>query len=454
MSPPFSVAVVGAGPAGLYTIGHLLEQTDADINIDLYERLPNPWGLIRSGVAPDHPEKKRIADCLFSYYLHRPQVRYFGNVEIGVDVSHAELCRSYDAVIYATGAGGDVRLGIPGEDLPGSASAREFVGWYNGHPDFAGLSFSLSGERAVIVGNGNVALDVARVLTSPPDILARTDIADYALAALQNSKIKEVIILGRRGILQSSFHNPELEELESIPDLSVDIEGDVIPKIPKSGSGIDWNTRRKVQTLDLLSRRGRRGTKRIVFQFLASPAEISGDGKVENLRIVENKIQSLSQGRPVACATGRETMLEAGLILRAVGYRGKPFPRLPFNGDNGAIRNEFGRVRTRDASMPGVYVTGWAKRGPQGLIGTNKSCSAETVRNLLEDRRRGILVPPSVDRNYLINNLQRGGRTLVLRDGWQRINQRELADGTAVQRPRIKRTVIADMLRIAESSSV
>jgi ferredoxin--NADP+ reductase len=428
------VAVIGSGPAGMYAIQHLLEQTLLDIDIDLFERLPTPWGLVRAGVAPDHPEKKLIADRLFRFFLKRDNVRFFGNVEIGSDISHDELAASYDAVIYAVGASDDKPLAIPGEQLPGSWSARQFVAWYNGHPDYRHLQFDLSGPRAVIVGTGNVALDVARMLTLPAPELARTDIAEHALEALQASRVNEVIVLGRRGCQQAAFHNPELEELLHLDGVEVQIEADDL--LPPERTDADWDTRRKLATLiRLQARRVAAPAKRIVFKFHHSPVALSGDTHVTGVQVQTHE------------GSGSPGTIDCRLLLRAIGYRGSALPGLPFDMQTGVISNVAGRVMDGSVPRTGVYVTGWIRRGPRGVIGSNKQCAAETVGCLLADARAGKLSRRNDD--AVAQALTANQRQVVSFGGWQRIDRAERQAGSAQRRPRIKQTDIGELLASA-----
>jgi ferredoxin/flavodoxin---NADP+ reductase len=431
----FKVAVVGSGPAGMYAIQHLLEQTLFDVEIDLFERLPTPWGLVRAGVAPDHPEKKLIADRLFQFFLKRSNVRFFGNVELGSDISHDELTACYDAVIYAVGASDDKPMAIAGEQLPGSWSARQFVAWYNGHPDARNLQFDFSSPRAVIVGTGNVALDVARMLTLPVGQLARTDIADHALQALQASRVKEVILLGRRGCQQAAFHNPELEELLNLDGVDVQIEADDL-SVPER-TDADWDTRRKLATLiRLQARRVASPGKRIVFKFDRSPVAVSGDTQVTGVQVRKSD------------GSGSLATIRCGLLLRAIGYRGRALAGLPFDVQTGVVSNVAGRVMDNSGPRMGVYVTGWIKRGPRGVIGSNKQCAAETVGCLLEDARAGKLSPPKA--GPLMQVLARRRQVVSFR-GWQRIDRTERQAGSAQGRPRIKQTDIGELLASAAS---
>jgi ferredoxin--NADP+ reductase len=430
------IAVVGAGPAGMYAIQHLLEQTRSNVAIDLFERLPTPWGLIRAGVAPDHPEKKLIADRLFHFLLKRDNVRFLGNVEVGRDISHDELTACYDAIIYAVGTGADNLLGIPGEQLPGCWPAREFVGWYNGHPDYRHLLFDFSASRAVIVGTGNVALDVARMLTLSAAQLATTDIADHALEALQASRVKEVVLLGRRGCQQAAFHNPELEELLHLDGVDVQIEADDL--IEPEHTDADWNTRRKLATLmRLQARRVVTPTKRIVFKFCRSPVAVTGATRVTGLHFQTHD------------GSGSSGTMECGLLMRAIGYRGRALQGLPFDSRTGVISNIGGRVTDGSELRTGVYVTGWIKRGPRGVIGSNKQCAAETVGCLIADAEAGRLTPSRAD--TLVPALMARLPQAISFRGWQRIDFTERQAGRTQKRPRIKQTEIGEMLRSAAS---
>ena len=433
----------------MYGLEHLLEQQDFSVEIDLYEHLPVPWGLVRHGVAPDHPEKKLVADRLFNLFLGRPNVRFFGNVEIGSDITHTELSEWYDAVIYAVGANSDSKMGIPGENLPGSWAAREFVAWYNGHPDFADLDFDLSGKRAVVVGNGNVALDVARILTTPLEDLEKTDIADHALSALRKSNIEEVVILGRRSHLHAAYNNPELEEFSYLPGVEFKVEGDGLPSNDdKALYELDWVTKRKLKTLSRLAERKVDVTnKRIVFRFLSSPAELVGNGRVETIQVIRNRLELNEDGKMVARPTGEKTMIETGLVLRAIGYRGHPFPGLPFDESRGVIDNVVGRVADKGEVRPGVYVVGWIKRGPQGIIGTNKQCAAETVSHLLSDVSAGRIGDKSpLSSSEVSAAIAARKKDVVSESGWRKIDVSERRKGKRSGRPRVKFCSVDEMI--------
>jgi ferredoxin--NADP+ reductase len=449
------VAVVGSGPAGLYAIEYLLEKQGIDVEVDLFERLPTPWGLVRAGVAPDHPDKKRVTDRQFDVLLKDSRVRFFGNVEVGRDIQPAELAVWYDAVVYAIGASTDVRMGIPGEKLPGCWAAREFVGFYNGHPDYSHLRFDLSCQRAIVIGNGNVALDVARILTMPVTELERTDIADHALQALHGSAIREVVILGRRGHLQGAFHNPELEELEHLEGVDVLVDGDDL-----NGDrdvvieDADWETRRKVQTLRRLAARAPTpGHKHIVFRFLSSPVELLGRGKVEQVLVARNHLERDEQGQLHARPTEEESIIDAGLVLRAIGYRGTPFAGLPFDERRGVIANRAGRVVEHGVVMPGVYVTGWIKRGCKGIIGSNRKCARDTVAALFEDLDAGRLTFRAPHQQDALAFVRLRTPDAVTLGGWLEIDRQERNAGRAQHRPRVKLTENAELLAAAATRS-
>ncbi|MGY2488431.1 FAD-dependent oxidoreductase [Cupriavidus sp. CP313] len=448
MTLPLRVAIVGAGPAAMYAAGHLLETSGLAPEIDVFERLPNPWGLVRAGVAPDHPEKKWVVDRLFEFHLSDPRVRFFGNVEIGTDIGHAELAAWYDALIYAVGASSDTRMGIPGESLPGCWAAREFVGFYNGHPDYRQHGFDLSCERAVVVGNGNVALDVARILTTPVTELERTDIADHALDVLRRSRIREVVVLGRRSLLQGAFNNPELEELAHLEGVDVVVEGDTLPgEDERFAERLPWDARRKVDTLRrLASRPSHSRNKRIVLRFLTSPVELRGSAKVEQVVVGCNRLERDEGGTLIAKSTGETSVLDAGLVLRAIGYRGAPFPGLPFDERGGVIRNVDGRVVDENGWMPGTYVTGWIKRGCRGIIGSNKKCARATVDSLIEDARSNRLPWTSLDKGRVLTLVRSRKPEVVLRADWLAIDRAERDAGRDANRPRIKMTDVASML--------
>ncbi|MEU7631638.1 FAD-dependent oxidoreductase [Nocardia sp. NPDC049220] len=446
------VAIVGAGPAACYAADELLRR--ADVEIEMFDRLPTPWGLVRAGVAPDHPGTKIVAN-MFESAFRRETLQYHLNVEVGTHISHGELLQHHHAVIYAVGASTDCRLEVPGEDLPGSHSATEFVAWYNGHPDYADRTFDLSGERAVIVGNGNVALDVARVLTADPDELAKTDIADYALDALRQSTIREVVVLGRRGPLQAAYTSSEFLALAHLKGVDivvddVDLELDQASQAVLDDPEIEPSLTLKY-TLAKEYAAGRRadGNRRIVFRYLVSPTALTGADRVESVEVVRNELVDL-EGRQVAVATDRTEKIDTTLVLRSIGYRGEPVGDLPFDEQRGIVPNEHGRVIGADgAPVPGVYVSGWIKRGPRGVIGSNRVDSEETAEQLIADFTMGRLGVPEAGRAALQTLLAQRRADLVDRAGWRAIDQAEKAAGKSAGRPRVKFTSWDDLLKAA-----
>jgi ferredoxin--NADP+ reductase len=442
---PLQVAVIGSGPAGFYAAGELLSAPDVTVRVDMFDRLATPWGLVRAGVAPDHPKIKSVTR-VYEKIASNPGFRFYGNVEVGNDVTHEELACHFHAVLYAVGAPTDRRLGIPGEELRGSHAATEFVGWYNGHPDYAHHTFDLSGRRAVVVGNGNVALDVARMLALTPQQLASTDIADHALEALTASEIEEVVVLGRRGPAQAAFTNPELRELGELVDADVVVDSAEVELDEHSAAFLDSDAadtaaRRNVEILHDYAKRESTGKrKRIVLRFLLSPLEILGDGRVEGLRVVRNKIELTADGAMVARATEDVDTIEADLVFRSIGYRGVPIPGVPFDERQATIHNVGGRVTDPQtgAVLSGVYAAGWAKRGPSGVIGTNKKCARETVDLLLEDAAAGRLSQPKAGCDELVAQIVDRGVELVNYVGWEAIDAYERRLGESRGRPRVK----------------
>jgi ferredoxin/flavodoxin---NADP+ reductase len=449
---PYHVAIVGSGPSGYFAAASLLKfadaTEDADVRVDMLEMLPTPWGLVRSGVAPDHPKIKSIS-AQFEKTALDPRFRFFGNIVVGDHVHAAELAERYDAVIYAVGAQSDRSLGIPGEDLSGSVAAVDFVGWYNAHPHFEEMAPDISDGRAIVVGNGNVALDVARILVTDPDVLATTDIADHALKSLHDRGVEEVVIVGRRGPLQAPFTTLELRELghlEGLGDVDVIVDPDDFADITDEDVEAAGKTvKNNVKVLRGYSEVAPKGAKRrIVFRFRTSPIEIKGDGRVESIVLGRNALVD-EDGRVVAKDTGEREEVPAQLIVRAVGYRGVPTPGLPFDEKSGTIPHTAGRV---DGSR-NEYVVGWIKRGPTGVIGSNKSDSQETVDTLLSDLAGAELA--DVDEDYsekLVEWLLERQPKLITDDHWKLINEYERSAGQPHGRPRVKVTSVAELLRI------
>ncbi|MDY6996462.1 MAG: FAD-dependent oxidoreductase [Actinomycetota bacterium] len=455
---PYHVAIVGSGPSGYFAAASLLRfasgpDADRDVRIDMLEMLPTPWGLVRSGVAPDHPKIKSIS-AQFEKTTADPRFRFFGNIKVGEHVTTEELAERYDAVIYAVGAQSDRALGIPGEDLPGSVSAVDFVGWYNAHPHFEQMRPDLSSGRAVVVGNGNVALDVARILVSDPDVLAATDIADHALKSLLPRGMEEVLVIGRRGPLQAPFTTMELRELggmEALGDVDVIVDPADLADITDDDLEAAGKTvRNNVKVLRGYAERGPQGRKRrIVFRFRTSPIEIKAgdapDSGVASIVLGRNELVSGADGRVVAKDTGEREEVPTRLVVRAVGYRGLPMPGLPFDERSGTVPHVDGRVRdTRNA-----YVVGWIKRGPTGVIGSNKKDSQDTVDTLLADLREADLAEFDADHGErLAQWLSSRQPNLVTDDQWQLIDAHERSAGKPKGRPRVKLTNLRELLRI------
>jgi ferredoxin--NADP+ reductase len=430
------VAVVGSGPAAFYTAAPLLARGAL---VDMIERLPTPWGLVRLGVAPDHPEIKAVSR-VFEKTAKEPGFRFFGNVDIGRDVSPEELAGLYDAVVYAVGAQTDRRTNIPGEDLPGSWPATAFVAWYNGHPDFQDLHFDLSGERAIVIGNGNVAVDVARMLSLTHEELAPTDTTFAAHEAIIGSGLREIVMLGRRGPAQAAFTNPELKELGELSGADVIVDPADLVLDPASEAALAdarSTARRNVDLLHEYAARAPEGKpRRLLLRFLVSPVAILGEGRVEAVEVVRNALVADEGGQLRAVATEERETIPCGIVLRSVGYRGVALPGVPFDEGRGVIPNADGRVLDADgAPIPGMYCSGWIKRGPSGVIGTNKKDAAETVEHLLEDADAGLLPSGEGDLEDL---LMERGMPFIEYSGWEAIDRHERSLGAPHGRPRVK----------------
>jgi len=450
---PLRVAVVGSGPAAFYAAGQLLASEDPVVQVDLIERLPTPWGLVRLGVAPDHPQLKTVSRA-FEKIAQRPGFRFLGNVEVGRDVSHEELAARYDAVIYAVGSQTDRRLGIPGEDLPGSWAATELVAWYNGHPDFQALAFDLSVERAVVIGNGNVALDVARMLALTREELAPTDAADAAIEALAGSGVREIVVVGRRGPVQASWTPTELQELGELAGADVLVDPAELELDPASEAELASASnlvQRNVEILrEFAARTPSSKARRIRLRFRLSPVAILGSERVEAVELVRNRLEAGAGGRVRAVPTDEREVLPCGLVFRSVGYHGLPIPGVPFDEGSGTIPNEAGRVLgSGGAPLPGIYCAGWIKRGPTGVIGTNKKDATGTVDALLEDARSGRLPQPAA--GSLDELLAERGVEVVTYAGWEAIDAVERARGAEQGRPRVKLCSWDELLATARS---
>jgi ferredoxin--NADP+ reductase len=449
---PLRVAVVGSGPAGFYAAGALLA-ADPPADVDLIERLPTPWGLVRLGVAPDHPNIKAVSKA-FERIAAKPRFRFLGNVEVGRDVTHEELAGLYDAVVYAVGAQTDRRLGIPGEDLPGSWPATAFVAWYNGHPDFQDLEFDLSSERAVVIGNGNVAVDVARMLALTSGELAPTDTTDEAIAAICGAGVREILMLGRRGPVQGAFTTPELQELGELAGADVIVDPADLELDPASEAELDAAgaiPKRNVEVLREYASRPPAGKLRALrLRFCVSPVAILGDGRVEAVEVARNVLVADESGRVAAVATAEREVIPCGIVFRSVGYRGVELPGMPFDERSGTMPNDRGRIVGPDGvPVPGAYCAGWIKRGPSGVIGTNKKDATETVGLLLEDATGGAL-PRSSATAEDVDRLLAGRSIPVVSDqGWQAIDAAERTAGEPQGRPRVKITSWEGLLAAA-----
>jgi ferredoxin--NADP+ reductase len=459
---PLRVAIVGSGPAGFYAAEQLIKPEESAVEVDMFDKLPTPFGLVRAGVAPDHPKIKSVIR-VYEKTAARPEFRFFGNVTIGEDISVEELRERYHAVLFAYGTSTDRQLGIPGEDLLGSHSATEFVNWYNAHPDFADHGYDLGCKRVVVIGNGNVAADVARMLALPREELEGTDTADHAIEALASSGVEEIVVLGRRGPAQAAFTNPEVRELGEMTqaDIVIDpaeMELDEISRSYVESEDCDPTNRRNVEIFTEFSGRKPEGKKqRIVLRFLSSPIEIKGDGKVESIVIGKNELHEDESGAVRPRDTGEREEIECGLVLRSIGYLGQPLdPSIPFDERRGVISNEAGRVTDEEgAPVPGLYATGWIKRGPSGVIGTNKKDSQETTVGVLEDLAAGKLPEPELasDKGEIERLLGERRPDHVTYEGWQAIDAAEQAAGEPHGRPRVKFCRVEEMVEASKAKS-
>lgn len=457
---PLRVAIIGAGPAAFYAADALLKQGDVAIEVDMFDRLPTPFGLVRGGVAPDHQKIKNVCRVFHKTAQH-PGFRFYGNVEFGTHVRRSDLERHYHQIFYATGAQTDRSLRIPGEDLDGSHSATEFVAWYNGHPDYRHCRFDLSAESVVVVGVGNVAVDVARILCRTPDELVTTDITDYALDALRSSAVREVHMLGRRGPAQAAFTPPEVKELGEMEDAVTlvrpeEAEIDPLSKEDLESAGRDIH--RNLEIIDEFATHALDSrSKRLYIRFLVSPVEIVGDerGKVRSVRVVRNELYRDKSGRLRPRATDAFEEIPAGLVFRSVGYEGVALPDVPFDSDWNLILNDKGRVLDPDTRthIIGHYVGGWIKRGPTGVIGTNKADAVETVRCMLEDLERDLLLAPVEPDTDAARRMihERQPRTFSY-DDWCRLDEIEQERGAEFGRPRVKFTSVEEMWSALETA--
>ena len=451
---PLWIAVIGAGPAGFYAVEALLKG-DAHVRVDIIERLPTPFGLVRSGVAPDHQSIKGVTR-IYEKILADPRVRYFGNVSMGSDISHDELLTYYDQIIYAVGAQSDRKMGIPGENLIGSAPATSFVGWYNGHPYYRNSEFNLNThQRVVVIGNGNVAMDVTRALLAPVDTLATTDMADHALAGLRASTVTQVVVVGRRGPVQAAFTTPELKEFGELPGVDVLLDPVDFTLDPISEAQLAENkvAGRNHEVMKGYIERGLSGaTKSIHMQFLWSPLEIVGHyGHVTGVVMERNRLVDDGNGNVKAEGTGATRTIACGMVLRSVGYRSVALPGVPFDDKRGLIPNIDGRVidTANQTPIDRTYVVGWAKRGPSGIIGTNKPDSVATVTSMKADWESLNGIADGHRTGYAVATLltSRSAQIVTYAD-WQKLDAYETTNGNTQHRPRVKVVDIKEMLDI------
>ena len=448
---PLRVAIVGSGPSGFYAVEALFK-SGLHVFADMFDRLPAPFGLVRGGVAPDHPKIKSVTR-VYDKIAAIPGFAFWGNVAIGRDVSVEELARFYDCVIYACGAQTDNRMGIPGEDLAGSHTATEFVGWYNGHPDYRDRAFDLASEVAVVIGQGNVAMDVSRILSKTYDELRETDIAEYALDALAESRVKEIHLIGRRGPVQAKFTQPEIKEMGELADCGpvlnpADLQLDAASQAELDDQNNQHSKKNMAVFQGFAAREATSKLKRFHIHFYKSPVELRGGGRVETLVLERNRLEG-GPFRLRAIGTGVLEELACGLVFRSVGYRGVPIPGVPFDERRGVFPNLDGRILDGGNVLPGRYAVGWIKRGPSGVIGTNKPDSQATVKALVDDVP-GLHPCPERDSAALRALLAaRGVRPVTFAD-WQRIDAAEIARGKRKGKPREKFSRIEEMLSILD----
>ena len=456
MNQCWKIAVIGSGPAGFYAAGELFRQQSWEIKVDMFERLPTPFGLVRGGVAPDHQKIKSVQK-IYSRIAENENFRFFGNVEFGRDIFQADLLEHYDAVIYSVGSPADRELGIPGEDLSGSHSATEFVAWYNGHPDFCDYKFDLSAKNAFVIGIGNVALDVARILAKTPEELAETDIADYALDALRASQLEDIWLVGRRGPVQAAFSPAELREFMELAEADVVVEQNVLELDAESQQILETDasndTKKNIEILKQISLRDVSAKKRRVhFLFLSSPVEISGNDKVEKISLVRNQLVKREDGSLAAQPTEEINEAAAELVFRSIGYHGQPLPDLPFDQKSGTIPNECGQVKDQENGNKlrnREYVAGWIKRGPSGVIGTNKQDAVETVHRMLETfLNEKMEAGKNCANPDIVALLENRKLEYVSFADWKLIDVHETEAGQKQGRPRVKLTSIAEMLSV------
>ena len=454
-SSPLKVAIVGSGPSGFYACEALLK-SDLSTEVDMFERLPVPYGLVRSGVAPDHPKLKQ-AIKIYARIAESTQFSFFGNVTIGQDIPVDVLQSNYHAVIFTCGAESDRMLGIPGEDLPGSHTATEFVGWYNGHPDYRNRSFDLSHEVAVIFGQGNVAADVGRILAKTVDELKYTDIAEHALNDLAKSNIKDIYVIGRRGPAQAKFTSKELKEFGELQDCNPIVDKDELQLTEESELELaDKTNAGSKKIFDLFQGYSEQVSslekqKRIHFTFLKSPVELIGDGCVEKVKLEINALSGKAFNQS-AKGTGKCIELSTSIVFRSIGYKGVPIPGVPFDQNRGVIPSTDGRVTndTAGAPIPGLYVAGWIKRGPSGIIGTNRADSVATIKSLLDDLEQLKSDGEKEGGKATSLYLNKAGVKYVNFSNWKIIDENEIARGQPKDKPREKYTYVKEMLDLLD----
>ncbi|WP_027877889.1 FAD-dependent oxidoreductase [Meiothermus cerbereus] len=440
---PLRIAIIGAGPSGIYAAEALIKQTEINVSVDVFDRLPTPYGLVRYGVAPDHQTIKSVTKVM-QKVLQDPRVRFLGNVEFGRDLTFADLRRHYDAVIYTVGASSDRHLGIPGEDLPGSLSATEFVAWYNGHPDYQNLDIRLNVQGVAVVGMGNVAVDVTRILAKSAEELRQTDIADHALPVLAQSQVSDIYMLGRRGPAQAKFTTKELRELGELHNADIVVRPEELELDERSAASIAGEPAllKNLEVLREFAARPLTGKpRRVHLRFFVSPVAILGEGRVHKIRLEKNRLDENLN----AVGTGEFEELEVGLVLRSVGYKGVPLPEVPFDQRKGVIPNQSGRVLREGQVAVGEYTAGWIKRGPSGVIGTNKADATETVKLLLQDAPH-LPLAPEPNPEAVTRLLQARGVRYVTLEHWLKLDALECALGQAQGRPRVKLTSVDKML--------
>ena len=449
--PSLRFAVVGSGPAGFYAAEALLAAESSPL-VDVYDSLPAPFGLVRYGVAPDHPKIKNIIARYEKTAAH-PGFAFFGNVTVGKDITVEEMRRFYDAIVFANGAQTDRRLGVPGEDLPGSYTATEFVAWYNGHPDYQDREFDLSHECVVVIGQGNVAVDVARILCKTVDELKDTDITARALEVLAESRVREVRMIGRRGPVQAAFTPPEMKELGEFEDCDLVVDAAELELNDASRAELEvlkWREAQKNYDLlkDAAAKTPSGKARRLLIQFYRGPKELVGASRLDGV-VLEKNVLSGEPGKQKATGTGITELVKCGVLFRSVGYRGVALPGVPFDDKNGVIPNVEGRVTENGQPLSGLYVAGWIKRGPSGIIGTNKPDSFETVKALMSDLPSLVrCAEPS--RQALVELLRSRGVRVVSYDDWRRIDAAEVERGTPLGKPREKFVSIDEMLGVVQ----